>query len=384
MASYIRSIHSLSSSSSNHRPFTVISPMVDEIPSPTDVSKHTQYLDLSNRGLTRIPQWLTKFTSLEKLNLSKNQIQLTERDVQILLQSSPRLKKLVLHTNSIRQVPKMLERRLFENHLVQLEYLDMSNNQIEDITPFTYCKKLTYLQLTANRIQEVPLEIQNVDQLQILYLGYNQITQVSPGMCNLPNLELLGLNNNKLRLVPASLAALSKLRTLHLHYNQIMTIPSELVRNRCDRVCRDGTLREITLRGNPLVTSFVRRRLMAGIRHKPPTLYELACRTVNLHNIPYDNTVLSERIIDHLESAHKCPNPNCSGVYFDTRYVQVKFVDCCGAYQLPLQQFLCSPNCVEDTEASSTSGGSSDSDFNEVDVANLYRRVILSGVHDRQ
>jgi len=358
--------------------------MIDEIPSPTDVSKHTQYLDLSNRGLTRIPQWLTKFTSLEKLNLSKNQIQLTERDVQILLQSSPRLKKLVLHTNSIRQVPKMLERRLFENHLVQLEYLDMSNNQIEDITPFTYCKKLTYLQLTANRIQEVPLEIQNVDQLQILYLGYNQITQVSPGMCNLPNLELLGLNNNKLRLVPASLAALSKLRTLHLHYNQIMTIPSELVRNRCDQVCRDGTLREITLRGNPLVTSFVRRRLMAGIRHKPPTLYELACRTVNLHNIPYDNTVLSERIIDHLESAHKCPNPNCSGVYFDTRYVQVKFVDCCGAYQLPLQQFLCSPNCIEDTEASSTSGGSSDSDFNEVDVANLYRRVILSGVHDRQ
>jgi len=377
----LQTLPSSSSSSSASTPFHAMPPQsFDEIPLPGNVSRHTKYLDLSNSGLTRLPTWLAKFQCLEKLNISKNQLRFTEHDLEVLLRCSPNLKILVAHTNLIRQIPKTLERPLFEHHWKGLEQLDLSNNRIENITSFTYCESLAMLQLSANKIQMVPREIRRLQKLELLYLGHNQIEHVGSSICSLSNLQLLALNNNKLEALPASLANLHKLRTLHLHYNQIMTIPTAIVQARC-RSGQSCTLREITLRGNPLVTRFVRRRLMQGIRHKPPSLYELACRSVKVNNVHYDNTILSERIIDHLESAHKCPNPVCPGVYFDTRYVQVKFVDCCGAYQLPLQQFLCSPNCMEESESgTSSSTNTSDSELAQGDIDHMYRRVILTGV----
>jgi hypothetical protein len=35
-----------------------------------------------------------------------------------------------------------------------------------------------------------------------------------------------------------------------------------------------------------------------------------------------------------------------SGVYFDTRVENIKFVDFCGKYRIPLLEFLCSTNCT--------------------------------------
>jgi len=63
--------------------------------------------------------------------------------------------------------------------------------------------------------------------------------------------------------------------------------------------------------------------------------------------------------------ARKCPNPNCCGVYFDKQYSQVKFVDTCGAYRLPLLQYLCSPNCFEASDPVTSSGTESSSNSND-------------------
>merc|ERR1719219_1486218 len=84
-----------------------------------------------------------------------------------------------------------------------------------------------------------------------------------------------------------------------------------------------------------------------------------------MHDIPYSSKDFRPEIIQYLDMARKCPNPGCCGVYFDSKYVQVKFVDTCGAYRLPLLQYLCSPNCFEPSDPV-TSGFSSSGNSEEV------------------
>ena len=45
-------------------------------------------------------------------------------------------------------------------------------------------------------------------------------------------------------------------------------------------------------------------------------------------------------------------------MYFSSRVEQVKFVDFCGKYRLPLLQYLCSPHCSPDTPCSRSPCGS--------------------------
>ena len=339
-----------------------------EMDFPQNVSRQTTYLDLSNKNLSHIPVWLTQFKYLEKLKLNKNRIKLTESDILILLQSSPNLKYLSLHSNQIRQIPKHLEAQIF-THLSKLEHLDLSNNNLDNVIPLTLCENLKFLQLSGNKITQIPSEILKLEKLEYLYLGYNKMDYISPAICRIKKLKLLSLNNNKLTIIPPCIANLQQLTTLHLHCNKIAFLPQQILQN-------SGILREISLRGNPLVTKFVRSRLIAGLKHKPPSLFELACRSIKTHRIDYDKNKLAPHIIDELERAVKCSNPKCSGVYFDTRYCQVKFVDCCGAYQLPLLQFLCSTNCIEESERGSSSEYTSDS-HSQDEIDELARRVIL-------
>ena len=42
-----------------------------------------------------------------------------------------------------------------------------------------------------------------------------------------------------------------------------------------------------------------------------------------------------------------------AGVYFQSQYHQIKFVDFCGKYRLPLMQYLCSPRCISYSSCSS-------------------------------
>ena len=51
---------------------------------------------------------------------------------------------------------------------------------------------------------------------------------------------------------------------------------------------------------------------------------------------------------------------------------QIKFADFCGRYRLPLLQFLCSPNCMIDSD-DDTTGSSSDDDYSPARM----RRVLL-------
>jgi hypothetical protein len=134
------------------------------------------------------------------------------------------------------------------------------------------------------------------------------------------------------------------------------------------------------LRGNPLISRFVR-----DLTYSPSSLVELAGRQVVQSRL--DPSCLPIQLYKRIGSAKCCPNPACSGVYFDNQYKQVikgdiqlnilnnfqiKFADFCGRYRMPLLQFLCSPSCMVDDSSDETSG-TSDDEYNP----RVMRRVLL-------
>lgn len=98
----------------------------------------------------------------------------------------------------------------------------------------------------------------------------------------------------------------------------------------------------MSLRDNPLVVRFVQDMAL-----KPPTLLELAGRIVRASGQQPGPADVPRTLVDYLNSANCCVNPNCKGVFFDNRVEHIKFVDFCGKYRVPLQQYLCSSKCIE-------------------------------------
>ncbi|KAL4715708.1 hypothetical protein ACJJTC_006287 [Scirpophaga incertulas] len=97
----------------------------------------------------------------------------------------------------------------------------------------------------------------------------------------------------------------------------------------------------LSLRDNPLVSRFVRDMTL-----EPPSLLELAGRTIKLHAIPVKLGDIPGTLMNYLSAAQCCVNPKCRGVYFDNRVEHIKFVDFCGKYRIPLLQYLCSSKCI--------------------------------------
>lgn len=67
-------------------------------------------------------------------------------------------------------------------------------------------------------------------------------------------------------------------------------------------------LQELSLRGNPLVVRFVK-----DMTYDPPSLLELAGRTVKSRNLSYSHHDLPTNLVYYLDMASKCPNPKCAG-----------------------------------------------------------------------
>ena len=178
----------------------------------------------------------------------------------------------------------------------------------------------------------------------------------------LRKLRALNLCDNKIESLPSSLANLVHLHSLSIHNNRLTMLPVELVKLR--------NLEELSLRENPLVVRFVR-----DMSFNPPSLLELSGRCIKGNGVKYGPQDLPPHLVQYLNSARRCVNPRCSGVYFDARVRHIKFVDFCGKYRLPLEQFLCSPHEGERWEDFT----SSSSEEEDCDVPQERLRRVLLG-----
>lgn len=173
--------------------------------------------------------------------------------------------------------------------------------------------------------------------MDYLYLGGNKLEELPAEIAELSELTALILCDNNLTYLPKQLTKLSKLHSLKLHKNQLQTLPRNLVQLK--------NLQELSLRDNPLVIRFIKEWPSSV-----PSLLEIAGNCVKKNRIQYSEEFVPQVLVEYLDRAQQCDNPNCMGVYFTTHFQQVKFEDFCGKYRVPLLQYLCSPVCVHEDE----------------------------------
>ena len=119
-------------------------------------------------------------------------------------------------------------------NLTNLEVLALGGNQLTGTVPawLSSLANLKELYLWGNELTgEIPTELGNLTNLEQLYLSKNQLTGPIPSeLGSLTNLEVLALDGNQLTgTVPTSLGGLTNLEGVYLWGNELTgTIPAEL------------------------------------------------------------------------------------------------------------------------------------------------------------
>lgn len=316
--------------------------------------KDTKQLHLCYNRLTVLSESISLFENLEFLDISCNRVAFISDDITRLT----KLRTLIAKNNRLDEfsLPK-------EFGSLPLEVLNFSGNRFEEMpTQFLQLQRLQSLSLGGNRLKTIPAEIENLASLELLYLGGNLISSIPVELANLPYLSYLVLCDNRIQSVPPQLNRLHSLRSLSLHNNLLTYLPREILSL--------VQLQELSLRGNPLVVRFVK-----DMTYDPPSLLELAGRTIKSRNLNYSLQELPSNLVTYLDLASKCPNPKCAGVYFDSCVRHIKFVDFCGKYRLPLMHYLCSPECT--SPCSSNPQSDADSEDEHSVPADRLQRVLL-------
>ncbi|CAF3535286.1 unnamed protein product [Rotaria socialis] len=314
-------------------------------------------LQLNSNMLLTVPSQIEHFRSIITLELSNNQLIQLPFEISLL----KNLKNLYLKNNALDDfsLPKELEQ------LKQLEVINLGGNRLKQF-PYQLFQisSLKEIYLGSNQITFLPDLFQTLNKVEILYLGGNQIGNVPDSIGFMRSLVVLNLSGNRLRTLPRSISYLNRLKSLSLHNNQFSALPPDIIRL---------DLQELSLRNNPLVVRFVR-----DLTYDVPTLKELAARTIKLHRVPYHDGTLPRSLVGYLNAAKSCLNPKCKGVYFESYHKNIKFVDFCGKFYLPLLQFLCSPACTSTPTFEMTSSDSDDTeDIPTKDMTNKFKKVLL-------
>ncbi|KAH8415383.1 hypothetical protein KR222_006524 [Zaprionus bogoriensis] len=299
---------------------------------------------LNHNRLVGLPRMLLQFSNLKILDLSSNAItQLPDAICQLPLVT------LIVKNNllSNASLPKSLLGKLAAGPATgtgtgavvgsgsTLKELNLSGNQLTHFPEqVTELRQLKYLYLGGNKISSISKDIWKMQSLHVLSLGGNLINEVPEAVGSLSQLQALVLCDNLIEHLPTSIARLKNLKSLLLHKNRLRHLPKDIVALK--------NLTELSLRDNPLVVRFVQDMAL-----KPPTLLELAGRIVRASGQRPGPADVPRTLVEYLNSANCCVNPNCKGVFFDNRVEHIKFVDFCGKYRVPLLQYLCSSKCIE-------------------------------------
>ena len=164
----------------------------------------TTHLKLSE-NLTEFPKEILSLSdTLEVLDLSNNQLtQLPPKFAQL-----TKLKIFFASNNPFETLPEVL------GQCQNLEIVGLKTNKIKTVPANSLPKKLRWLILTDNAIEQLPETLGERSQLQKLALAGNRLIALPHSFSKLKNLELLRISANKLTEFPSQLLDLPKLAWL--------------------------------------------------------------------------------------------------------------------------------------------------------------------------
>lgn len=156
-------------------------------------------LDLSQNRLTEMPACMCELEYLETLQLRSNCIQRLPSSVHLMKS----LGFLDLRGNQLKLLPSTL-------FFLRLKVLLLSGNQIEsiprEIRQLENC--LTELDISWNKLVEVPSDISLLKSLRVLNVSNNNITELPPEIGYM-QLRILDISENSLSIIPVEFCNLS-------------------------------------------------------------------------------------------------------------------------------------------------------------------------------
>ncbi len=207
-------------------------------------------LDLSNvnnrvlksRILNKLPEILSYFSKLEKLNIQFNRLSNISKS----LKDLRCLTALDLSYNRLKAVPdfigalsQLLQFNLKYNNLKSITFsigllkdlqdLDLSNNKLTNLPKeIGNLSSLRFLNLHNNCFTELSDSLETLTSLKTLKLGMNSLNSFPKFIQNLVALESLELDGNKLKQLPTWLGSLKKLKELSLCDNNLISLPESI------------------------------------------------------------------------------------------------------------------------------------------------------------
>lgn len=239
-----------------------------------------EHLSLRDNQLEKLFGELTELTCLRSLNLRKNQIKSSGIPPELF--HLDELTTLDLSHNKLKEVPEGLERAK------SLLVLNLSHNQIETIPTvlFINLTDLLFLDLSHNKLETIPPQTRRLANLQTLILSDNplelfQLRQLP----SLQNLEVLHMRNTQRTLhnFPTNLDSLSNLSELDLAQNNLPKIPDCLYNlpNLKRLILSDNSITELS----SSVENWQRLEVLNLSRNELTALPAAICKLVQLRRL---------------------------------------------------------------------------------------------------
>lgn len=178
-------------------------------------------LSMSIENSIRLPGETTLLKNLRKLKIEKIGYKLYQ-GIDTCPFDFPRLTHLKLKDLWLLELPEKFER------LVNLRELDISGNELVDISEVCNLTKLQILNVEHNNVQFLSPEFGNLTNLKHLSLHGNSLVSLPNEFCNLTNLVSLNLITNYLKTLPENFGNLIKLEELDLTENRLISLPKSI------------------------------------------------------------------------------------------------------------------------------------------------------------
>ena len=254
---------------------------LEEFPSQIFKLTNLKTLCLHNNNIKEIPDRIAELKSLEHFVVSKNLITNLPQSIVDLP-----LKTLDVQYNSLESLPprlnsSLVKLRVNNNNLSflpdlaklqKLSLLDASNNKIQNLPQtmryLTSLKELYLnsnelhnffettsglpflhtLDLSCNCLQEIPETVYRFGTLHFLDLSCNSIKVISRKIQSLKNIKYLDISNNLLECLPEEIKYLNYLATLKLNNNKLKNLPRKFYSHTLKHLhLQDNLLEKLTI-----------------------------------------------------------------------------------------------------------------------------------------
>lgn len=133
------------------------------------------------------------------------------------------IERLNLSNQKISEIPLEI------GHFSHLKELILSDNDLRHLpNSLANLTNLIHLNLTYNKFYTLPDAIGNLSYLQELFMETNDLESLPDSIRNLTQLIKLNLNNNNIKKLPDSFEPLIKLESLSLNLNRLKNLPDSI------------------------------------------------------------------------------------------------------------------------------------------------------------